>query len=108
MLYENNLLKADIDISSAGDNTIISAPTSGYIVIDHINFVPTAAVTIQLKQNATNYGGAYPLDSKQAFTIENAIQNPQGIITLKPGEAFVMNLGAGVQVSGFVRYRIVI
>lgn len=50
MLYENNLRKADIDISSAGDNTIIAAPSAGYIVIDHINFIPTSAVTVQMKQ----------------------------------------------------------
>jgi len=106
-MYENNLLKADIDIASAGDNTIIAAPSAGYIVIDHINFVPTSAVTIQLKQGTDAYGGAYPLDSKQAFTIENAIQSPQGIITLKPAEAFVINLSDAVQVSGFVRYRVI-
>lgn len=107
-MYENNLLKADISIAASGDNTIIAAPSAGYIAIDHINFVPTSAVTVQLKQGTTNYGGAYPLDTKQAFTIENAILNDKGIITLKPGEAFVINLGAAVQVSGFVRYRIVI
>lgn len=108
MLYENNLLKADISIATSGDNTIIAAPTYGYIAIDHINFVPTSSVNVQLKSGSTNYGGAYPLDSKQAFTIENAIQNPKGVITLGSGEAFVMNLSDAVQVSGFVRYRIVI
>lgn len=108
MLYENNLRKADIDISSAGDNTIIAAPSAGYIVIDHINFIPTSAVTVQMKQWTTAYGGAYPLADKQAFTIENAIQNPQGIITLLPWEAFKLNLSAAVQVSWFIRYRVVI
>jgi len=108
MLYDTNLQKADIDISSSGDNTIIAAPTAGYIVIDHINFVPTSAVDIQLKQGTTNYGGAYPLDTKQAFTLENAMMNPQGVITLKPLEAFKMNLSAAIQVSGFIRYRVII
>lgn len=107
MLYENQLLKADINIATSGDNTVIAAPSAGYIAIDHINFVTTSAVNIQLKQGSTNYGGAYPFDTKQTFTIENAIQNPQGIITLLPGEAFVMNLSASVQVSGFIRYRII-
>lgn len=108
MLYENNLLKADISTASAGDNTIIAAPTYGYIVIDHINFIPTSAVTVQLKNGTTSYGGAYPLADKQAFTLENAIHNPQGIITCLPGEAFKLNLSAAVQVSGFVRYRVII
>lgn len=108
MLYENVLMKADIDIATSGDNTLIAAPSNGYIVIDHINFITTSAVTIQLKQGTTEYGGAYPFDAKQTFTIENSIQNPQGVITLLPGEAFVMNLGAAVQVSGFIRYRIIV
>jgi Neuraminidase (sialidase) len=104
----NQLLKADISIASSGDNTVIAAPTHGFIAIDHINFIPTTAVNVQIKNGVTNYGGAYPLDTKQAFTIENAIQNASGIITCKPGEAFIINLGSAVQVSGFIRYRIVI
>jgi len=107
-MYENNLLKADINIASSGNNTVIAAPSEGYIAIDHINFVPTSAVTVQLKSGTTNYGGAYPLDTKQAFTIENTILNPKGVITCGSKEAFVINLGAAVQVSGFIRYRIVI
>jgi predicted metallo-beta-lactamase superfamily hydrolase len=108
MFYENALKKADINIATSGDNTIISAPTAGYIAIDHINFIPTSAVTVQMIGGTTNYGGAYALDEKQAFTIENAIQNSHGIITLLPGEAFKLNLSGAVQVSGFIRYRIVI
>ena len=46
MEYSENLKKADISISSTGDNTIISAPASGYIVIDHINFIPTNGCSI--------------------------------------------------------------
>jgi hypothetical protein len=108
MFYENALKKADINIATSGDNTIIAAPSAGYIAIDHINFIPTSAVTVQMKQGTTAYGGAYSLDEKQAFTIENAIHNSHGVITLLPGEAFVLNLSASVQVSGFIRYRIVI
>ncbi|PIU58379.1 MAG: hypothetical protein COS89_00675 [Deltaproteobacteria bacterium CG07_land_8_20_14_0_80_38_7] len=107
MLFSENLKKADINISSSGNNTIIAAPTTGYIAIDHINFLPTSAVTVQLKQGTTAYGGAYPLDAKQAYTIENTIGNEHGIITCLPGEAFVIDLGGAVQVGGFVRYRIV-
>ena len=105
MMYENDLLTAVINISSSGDNTIIAAPTEGYIAIDHINFIPTTAVTITL--NDGNNEPAYPLDAKQAFTIENAILNPKGIITCKAGTAFIINLSAAVQVGGMIRYRIV-
>ena len=106
MIYPERLNKADISIASSGDNTIIAAPTDGaYIVIDHLNLVPTSAVTVQFKDGSTAYGGAYPLDTKQGFVLENAIHNDDGVITLRPNQAFVINLGGAVQVSGFVRYR---
>jgi hypothetical protein len=107
MEYSENLKKADISISSSGDNTIISAPASGYIVIDHINFIPTTAVNVQFKDGTTAYGGAYPLDAKQAFVLENAMGSEKGVITLTPKTAFVMNLSGATQTSGFCRYRII-
>jgi len=106
-MYENNLLKADINFATSGDHNVIAAPSAGYIAIDHINFLPDSALHIQLKDGSTNYGGAYYLNN-QAFTLENAFDNPKGVITLSAGEAFVINTDAAVQVSGFVRYRIVI
>jgi uncharacterized protein YlzI (FlbEa/FlbD family) len=106
-MYENNLKKADIDFATSGDHTVIEAPDNGYIAIDHINFLPNSAVTIQLKDGSTAYGGAYYLNN-QAYTIENAMLNPKGVITLSAGSAFVINTNAAVQVSGFCRYRIVV
>lgn len=106
-MFENNLLKADINFATSGDHTVIAAPAAGYIAIDHINFLPNSAVTIQLKDGTTAYGGAYYLNN-QAFTIENSVKNPKGVITLTPGTAFVINTNAAVQVSGFVRYRVVV
>ncbi len=102
-----NLRKADISISTSGNNTIIAAPsTSGnYLAIDFISLIPTTAVSVQFKSDGTNYGGALPLDAKQALTWENAIQNVKGIITCGPNEAFVINLDGNVQVGGLVRYR---
>ena len=60
-MYENDLLTAVINISSSGDNTIIAAPTEGYIAIDHINFIPTTAVTITL-----NDGNNEPIEKCHA------------------------------------------
>lgn len=107
MEYSENLKKADISISSSGDSIIIAAPTDGYIAIDHINFIPTTAVSVQFKDGATSYGGAYPLDAKQAFVLENAMGSDKGVITLTPKTAFVINLSGATQVSGFLRYRII-
>lgn len=102
-----DLRKADISINTSGNNTIISAPstTGNYLAIDFVSLIPTTAVTVQFKTGSTNYGGALPLDAKQALTWENAIQNVSGVIRCAPNEAFVINLDGNVQVGGLVRYR---
>ncbi len=105
--YQEDLRKADIDTATSGDNTIIAAPSEGYIAIDHINFLAASAVDVQLKDGATDYGGLYELSANQSVTLDNSMQNHKGIITLTPKTAFVMNLSTNVQVSGFVRYRVV-
>ena len=69
--------------------------------------IPDSAVTMQLKDGSTAYGGAYSLTSNQGFVLENSIVNQDGVITMTSGEAFVINLSAAVQVSGFIRYRII-
>ena len=107
MQFDSKQLNVAIDISASGDNTIISAPTTGYLAIDHVNFIPTTAVGVVLKNGSTANTGTYPLDAKQALTVENPSDWRDGVITCLPGEAFVINLDAAVQVSGMVRYRII-
>ena len=107
LLNSDKLYKADINIATSGDNTIIAAPTTGYIAIDHINLLPTSAVSVQFKTGSTAYGGAYPLDTKQSLVLDNAMQHDHGVITCGNAQAFIINLGGAVQVGGFVRYRIV-
>lgn len=124
-IWEEQLLEDDINISASGDNIVIT-PGSGnmpatwenkavYIAIDHINLVPSAGVTMQLKSGKSsgegvqkNYGGPYPLAQNQGFVLENAMQNTDGVITLGPNQSLIINLGSGVQVSGFVRYRLMV
>ena len=102
------LQKADIDISSSGDNIIISAPGSGkYLAIDFIYIFPASAVTTQFKDGSTAYGGSLPLDAKQPVTLENTIQDQDGVLTMSNNSAFVINLNSAVAVTGLVRYRIV-
>lgn len=108
MILENRK-HANIDISSSGDNTIIAAPTgtSEYLVIDHINLVPNSAVSLILKSGSTSLSGTYSLTSNQGFVLENSYQDEDGLIHCASGEAFVINLSGAVQVSGFVKYRII-
>lgn len=96
-----------IDIAASGDNILISAPTNGYIAIDHINILPTSAVTVKFKAGSTELTGPYPLDAKQALTLENPSDWQNGLMQTDPGEAFSINLGSAVQVGGYVRYRII-
>lgn len=98
-----------INISASGDNIIIPAPTgtSEFVVIDHINLVPSSAVTLTLKSGGTNLSGGYALTANQGFVLENSYQDETGLITCAENEAFIINLGGAVQVSGFVRYRII-
>lgn len=110
--YPENLRKANIDISTSGDNTIIAAPTTegNYLAIDFISLIPTTAVTVQfvdgtVAETQSDYGGPLPLDAKQALTWENAVSNEHGVITLSPNNSFVINLDGNVQVGGMIRYR---
>ncbi len=122
MNYIENLRNEVLNISAAGDNPVITIGVdempagwdnpSTYIVIDHINLVPASAVTLTflsgtVAEGQTALSGAYQLVQNQAVTLENAIHNEHGIITLKPNRSFVINLSGAVQVSGFIRYRLV-
>jgi hypothetical protein len=101
------LKKADININTSGDNTIISAPGVGKrIFIDFISFIPATAVSVQMKDGTTNYGGQLPLTANQGVVLENSFENNQGVITLSDNSAFVMNLSVSTQTSGFIRYRV--
>ena len=106
-IFFNKQRNEPIDDSSSGDNTIIPAPTSpAYIAIDHVNILPTSAVTVKFQSATTELTGHYPLDAKQAPTPENPSDWEDGRMQTAAGEAFVMNLSAAVQVGGYVRYRI--
>lgn len=124
MQYIETLKKQDISISLAGDNVVIAPgmgempaawnQTGTYLAIDFISFVPTAGVVVQFKSGQasgegvqSNYGGAMTLATAQTLTWENAMHNEHGVITLNPGQSFVINLSAPVQISGMIRYRLI-
>lgn len=107
MIRDDKLKNVVVSFSSSGDNTIISAPTRGYIAIDNINLVPNSAVTLKLISGSTDLSGSYSLTANQGFTQDNTFQDQDGVITCAPGEAFKINLGSAVQCSGFCRYRII-
>ncbi len=114
MNYIESFRKADINISTAGDNTVIAAPGDGkYIAIDFIQALPAGGMTVQLKDGTTNYGGAMALIQSQGFFFANSMHNEHGVITLGNNKAFVINLsgqdtpGVTALTGGFIRYRII-
>ena len=102
-----NLRTAVINFSASGENTVIAAPSDGYIAIDHINLLPTTANSITFKSDTTALSGPYPLAALQPLTLENAMHNRDGVITCAKNKAFVISAGSAVQVGGFIRYRVV-
>lgn len=120
------MLKADINVSAAGDSIVIGLgvgqmpaawENSGEcIAIDHINLIVSGATTLQFKDGAltdatngtvpqANYGGAYALQQGQAIVLENAMQHNDGVMMMGANKSFVINSTSAVQVSGFIRYR---
>lgn len=101
------LLTAVINTTTAGDNIMIVAPTvtGNYLAIDFISFKVEGDTAITFKSGTTALSGPIALASYESLTWENAIKNSNGIITCKKNEAFIINLSAGVQVSGMIRYR---
>lgn len=118
--FQERELKADVNISTAGNNIIIapgmSAPgvqgmpanwenPAEYLAIDYLVIFPAAAVTLQIMDGTTPYGGAYQLAAQQPFILENAMHAEDGLLKLSPNSNLEINLSAPVQVSGFALFR---
>lgn len=96
-----------LSISTSGSQEVIAAPGAGKrIAIDHINLIVTSAVTLTFYSATNALSGAYPFDTKQAMVLENTTSDPEGVIACNDNEAFNITLGGAVQVSGFIKYRI--
>lgn len=98
-----NPLRIAINISAAGNNTVIAAPAAGLrIRIVNMFYVCTGAVTVTLYSGANAITGtmSFAANSGMGF---NGDSNP---LQMNTAEAFIMNLGGNVQVSGFVLYYI--
>lgn len=95
---------AAINISSSGDNVIIPGVLAKRILITNLLLTVYAEVNLTLKEGSLNISG--PLDfggtSEPRGMVSNFGLSP---ICLSPGMSFIINLSAGVQVSGSVTYR---
>ena len=108
MPYANEKrIQLAVDTSTSGNNELISAPGDGsYLAIDFLLINPNGGgQTLTIVTGSTTIF-SLTLDDNQPFTIENAIHDPEGIIKCGNNEAFVLNLGAGTQVTGYIKYRV--
>lgn len=95
---------ARINIATIATHTIIAAPTTGHIVIDHINLLPSGGANGVTLYNDTTVIADYALDDNQALAFDLPAHNPVEVNTKK---AFKIALTAATAVTGFVLYRVV-
>lgn len=95
-----------INITTAGDNTIIAGAADRWIYIHSIHLLAVGAETITLKAGSTALTGPEPLTAGQGYIFESSYATDTGDILFecKPGDAFIINLLTGADVVGFVKY----
>ncbi len=96
------LKQACININAAGDNTIIASVAGKKLKIFGIVLVCTGAVAVTLKSATTLLTGAMSFSANGGYT--QNVSPPCYLFETGTGEGFIINLGAGVQVSGMVSY----
>lgn len=98
------MLRAIIDATAIGDNTILSADSTSGFLIKQLFFVVGGIVNIRFKEGTTSISGLIPLQSGADLFLElNDFNIPWFIIT--KNNAFIINLSAAVQVGGVVYYE---
>jgi hypothetical protein len=97
------VITAAIDISTAGNNTIVAADANYKIKVVTLTFTLSLENDIKLVHGSTDFSGAMPFGGTNEpkgmtmnfwpFPLETAVN-----------EAFIMNLSTAAQVSGLVQY----
>ena len=95
--------EAVIDINSSGDNTIVTAVTGYRVIIDKLLIIATGAVAVTLKTGSTNLTGAMFFAASQELKL---FKDADPWFTCNTSEAFIINLGAAVQVGGTIIYKL--
>jgi hypothetical protein len=93
-----------LNISSSGDNTVISAPSSGGIEVWQMSFTAAGAVNVTFKNGTTAQSGAYIFTGNGASLTWQYTEMPW--VRTDPGNNFVINLSAAVGITGQVFYTL--
>ncbi len=98
------LVFVSLDVSAAGDNTIVAAQVANKIRVVAVVLVVTAANTVQWKS------GAVTLSGPMAFGANGGYSHPSptiGMLETAVNTALILNLLAATQVSGHLTYVLV-
>jgi len=97
------LLRAPINFSGSGDNTIVAADTNGNrIVVQRLWLVCAGATNLTFKDNLSS-PAAIPMGANGGLTFD-ATGEPWFITD--PNTAFIINSDSSVQVSGEIYYSL--
>ena len=100
---ERTLAFAKIDTTASGDTTLVAADGTRKIKVVSYAFVAAAAVNVTLKSGAgTALSGAMALAANSGVSFAGCF--PAHCIETAVNQALVLNLSAGVQVSGHLCY----
>lgn len=93
---------ASVSFSSSGDNTVIAAVSSKVIKVYKVVLVFAGAANITIKDgSSTALTGVMSMLANGSITLDN---DGQPWFTTSASNALVMNISAGVQVSGRIYY----
>ena len=100
-----NYRLANIDINAAGDSTIVAARAGFECCIFELSWWNAVAKTIQHKSGAaTVLQGDYVMPNNSGLMLDvSAAQAPH--FCTAAGDAFIINLSAATQLSGWVLFR---
>ena len=99
--------QASINISTSGDNTVITGVSGQVIKVYKLFLVVNAAVNLIFKNGAsTNLTGTMNMLANGSVTLDNNHVNDPPWFVMSSGNGFVINLSSGQQVSGRVYYNI--
>ncbi len=93
-----------IDISSSGDNVIVTGDTESWIYVHEVIGSAAAAVTIQIKAGSRVLA-EFDLDTAQGLTLDD-IPGDDGVPRFKcrPGEDFILDLSGAINFTGSIVY----
>lgn len=97
----SGLLKASINFSGSGDNTLVAGSAQTIIRVYRLWLVVAAATNLIFKDGTTALNGAADMSANGGLTFDH---NGEPWFVTGAGNAFVLNSSSAVQIGGMVYY----